>query len=114
MTLFTTETKIVTINQNMREFLWFRRLVKNIVSTLDIEIQKNIQIKNKVFENNNNTLILTVKTGDTSRTKHIYTKYWFFKKHISEDKSIGLRKIDTLDQIVNIFIKGVKRNYLFL
>ena len=82
---------------------------------MDIEIQKNIQIKSKIFENNNGALILTVKTGDTNRIKNIHTKYWFFKKHISENKNIILKKIDTLDQIIDIFIKGVEEKlFVFL
>ena len=97
------------MSQSTREFLWFQRLVKNIVSILNIEIQESIQIKSKIFENNNGALVLMVKTGDMSRIKHIHTKYWFFKEYIGKNKNIVLRKIDTLDQIINIFTKRVEK-----
>ena len=79
---------------------------------MDIEIQENIQIKSKIFENNNGVLVLIVKTGNTNRIKHIHTKYWFFKEHIGKDKSIVLRRIDTLDQIADIFTKRVEKKLI--
>ena len=44
----------------------------------------------------------------TSRTKHIHTKHWFFKEHIGEGSGIKLVKIDTEQQLADIFTKGVE------
>ena len=81
----------------------------DIVSILGIELKYNIEIKNKIFENNNGAIVLAMKSGSTSRTKYIHTKHWFFKEYIGADKSIVLRKIETENQIINIFTKRVKK-----
>jgi SUMO ligase MMS21 Smc5/6 complex component len=44
----------------------------------------------------------------SSRTKYIHVKHWFFKEHIGDGSDITLlKKIDTEDQISDIFTKGV-------
>ena len=105
--LSTTEAEIIALSQSMRELLWLRRLVVDIASTLGSEIQKPIELKSTVFEDNNAALALAKKPGVSSRTKHIHTKHWFFKEHIGEDQGIVLKRIDTVDQLADIFTKGV-------
>ena len=80
----------------------------NIASILEIELKRNIEIKNKVFDNNNETIVLVTKPGNLSRTKYIHTKHWFFKEYIGVDKSIILRKIETENQIINIYQESQK------
>ena len=106
--LSTTEAEIVALSQSMRELLWLRRLVVDVASTLGSEIQNPVELKSKVFEDNNAALTLAKKPGVSSRTKYIHTKHWFFKEHIGEDKGIVLKKIGTEDQLADIFTKGVK------
>ena len=107
--LFTTESEIMIMSIVMRELLWLKQLTINIVSILRIELKHNIVITNKIFENNNGAIVLIIKSGSTSRTKYIYTKYWFFKEYIGAYKSIVLRKIETENQIIGIFIKRVEK-----
>ena len=78
------------------------------MSILGIELKRYIDIKSKIFENNNGAIVLITKPGNSCRTKYIHTKHWFFKEHISADKSIILRKIETENLIVDIFTKRVK------
>ena len=66
--------------------------------------------KTKVFEDNAAALILAKKPGVSSRTKYIHVKHWFFKEHIGEGSGIVLLKINTEDQLADIFTKGVNVN----
>ena len=111
--LSTTEAEVVALSQSMRELLWLCRLIVDISSTLGTKVQKDIEIKSTVFEDNNGAIALAHKPGGSSRTKHIHTKYWFFKEHIGEDKGVVLVKIGTEDQLGDIFTKGVEE-YLFV
>ena len=85
----------------------------DIASTLDTELKSKVEIKSKVFEDNNGAIALAHKPGTTLQTKHIHTKHWFFKSHIREGSGIKLVKIGTKDQIADIFTKGVEE-FLFL
>ena len=108
--LSTTEAEVVALSQSMRELLWLRRLIVDIASTLGTTVQKDIEIKSKVFEDNNGAIALAHKSGGSSRTKHIHTKYWFFKENIGAEKGIVLVKIGTQDQLGDIFTKGVEEH----
>ena len=80
----------------------------DIASTLGSNLKDEVEIKSTVFEDNNGTIALAHKSGTTSRTKHIHTKHWFFKEHIGEGSGIKLVKVDTEDQLADIFTKGVE------
>ena len=84
----------------------------DIASTLGMELKSEVEIKSKVFEDNNGAIALAHKPGTMSRTKHIHTKHWFFKSHIREGSGIKLDKIGTENQIANVFTKGVEE-FLF-
>ena len=86
--LSTTEAEVVALSQSMRELLWLRRLIVDISSTLGVEIKKEIELKSKVFEDNNGAIALAKRPGGTtSRTKHIHTKCWFFKENLNDPES---------------------------
>ena len=106
--LSTTESEIIAMSMAMRELIWVRRLTKDVAETLDCKLDHNIKIKSKVFEDNTGAIALAHKEGVSSRTKHIHTKHWFFKEHIGEDKGITIHKIDTKDQLADVFTKGVE------
>ena len=80
----------------------------DIASTLGNNLKDEVEIKLMVFEENNGAIALAHKSGTTSRTKHIHTKHWFFKEHIGEGSGIKLVKIDTEQQLADIFTKGVE------
>ena len=85
----------------------------DIASTLGTELKSEVEIKSKVFEDNNGAIVLAHKPVTMLRTKHIHTKHWFFKSHIGEGSGIKLVKITTEDQIADIFTKGVEE-FLYL
>ena len=106
--LSTTESEIIAMRMAMRELIWVRRLTKDVAETLECALDHNIKIKSKVFEDNTGAIALAHKEGVSSRTKHIHTKHWFFKEHIGEDKGITIHKIDTKEQLADVFTKGVE------
>ena len=104
----TTEAEVVALSQAMRELIWLRRLTVDIASTLGSKLKDEVEIKSTVFEDSSGAIALAHKSGTTSRTKHIHTKHWFFKEHIGEGSGIKLVKIDTEQQLADIFTKGVE------
>ena len=93
------------MSQAMRELIW---LTVDVASTLGHKLKSEVEIKSTVFEDNNGAIALAHKPAATSRTKHIHTKHWFFKEHIGEENSIKLVRVDTEDQLADIFTKGVE------
>jgi len=108
--LSTVEAETVALSQSMRELLWLRWLTVDVAATLGTKIADVTEIKSKVFEDNNGAITLAMKPGLSSQTKYIHTKYWFFKEHIGKDKGIEIKKIDSEDQIADIFTKGVSED----
>ena len=86
----------------------------DIASTLGSKLKDEVEIKSTVFEDNNGAIALAHKSGTTSRTKHIHTKHWFFKEHNGEGSGIKLVKIDTEDQLADIFTNGVEEKLFVL
>ena len=60
-----------------------------------------------VFEDNNGALQLAQSPKISPRTKHIAVKYHFFRDKIGEDKGILLKKVESENQIANLFTKGL-------
>ena len=60
-----------------------------------------------MFEDNNGALQLAQSPKISPRTKHIAVKYHFFRSHIGEDKGILLTRIESNNQIADMFTKGL-------
>ena len=109
--LSTLEAEYIALSQAMRELLPLRRLMKEIVTELKMEVP-DCQLHSKVFEDNNGALGLATSPKLTPRTKHIAVKYHFFRDHISSPgrqngNGITIHKIDTKDQKADMFTKGL-------
>ena len=53
-----TEAEAVGLSQALRELIWLRRLTVDIASTLGTELKSEVEIKSKVFEDNNVAIAL--------------------------------------------------------
>ena len=104
----TTEAEIVALSQCMRELLAVRQVTQDAAETLEEALDPTSKIRAKVHEDNNGAISFAYKTGATSRTKHIHTKHWFFKEHIGEGSGIADEKINSEDNLGDLFTKGVK------
>ncbi len=62
-----------------------------------------------VFEDNNGALELAIEPKYRPRTKHIAIKYHHFREHV-KNKSIKVKKIDTKEQLADIFTKPIEKH----
>ncbi len=107
ISLSTTEAEYIALSQAMRELLPMREFLSQVQQKMKLESSEPIKIWSTVFEDNNGALSLAKSPKITPRTKHIAVKYHFFRSHIGNEHGILLEKIDTLEQIADIFTKGL-------
>lgn len=106
--LSTTEAEYIALSQSMRELIPARRLLREVVQKLGLMGLVTSQVKSTVFEDNNGAISVARSPKITPRTKHIATKYHFFKSHIGTSSSdILIEKINTEEQTGDIFTKGL-------
>ncbi len=105
--LSTTEAEYIALSQAMRELIPMREFLSHLQQKMKIESKHPIKIQSTVFEDNNGCISIVKAPKMTPRTKHIAVKYHFFREHIGEEKGIIIEKIDTLEQIADIFTKGL-------
>ena len=91
----------------MRQLIPIRRLLEEIGTKLDLEFAKPTMLHSTVFEDNNGALGLATAPKLTPRTKHIATKYHFFRDQIGRDKGIEIVRVDTDAQKADGFTKGL-------
>jgi hypothetical protein len=107
--LSTTEAEYIALSTAMRELLWLRRLVVEISEGFGVSYDRVTKIKSKVFEDNQGAIAIAGKPNLTSRTRHLHTKYHFFKEHlgVKDGDGIEIEYIRSEDQVADIFTKGV-------
>jgi hypothetical protein len=107
--LSTTEAEYIALSTAMRELLWLRRLVVEISDGFGVSYDRVTKVKSKVFEDNQGAIAIAGKPNLTSRTRHLHTKYHFFKEHlgVTDGDGIEIEYIRSEDQVADIFTKGV-------
>ncbi len=103
----TTEAECIALSQAMRELLPMRDFLSHVQQEMGLVSSDPIKIWSTVFEDNNGALSLAKSPKITPRTKHIGVKYHFFRSKIGEEHGILTEKMDTLEQIADIFTKGL-------
>jgi Reverse transcriptase (RNA-dependent DNA polymerase) len=104
--LSTCEAEFVALATALREVIYLRRIVKEMGQQFDMNEELQVRTHSTVFEDNNGALALAKVPKLTSRSRHYAVKYHFFRSHVA-DGSIQLKKIDTKDQLADIFTKGL-------
>ena len=105
--LSTTEAEYIAMSQAMRELIPMRTLLQQVGTTLHLDFAKPAIVHSKVFEDNDGDLKLATAPNISPRTKHIAVKYHFFREAVGEGKGIQIMKIDTAEQMADIFTKGL-------
>ena len=105
--LSTLEAEYIALSTAMRELLPQRELLKEIGKKMKLDFVLPSIMHSTVFEDNNGALTLASSPKISPRTKHIAVKYHFFRDKIGVDKGIILEKIDTQNQVADIFTKGL-------
>jgi hypothetical protein len=104
--LSTTEAEYIALSQAMRHLLPMRRILLEIGTKMQLGINAKTLVRSTVWEDNNGALKLANNESQCSlRTKHIAVKYHFFRSHVGKD--IMVERINTDDQIADIFTKGL-------
>ena len=104
----TTEAEYIALSQAMRELLPMREFLSTLQQKMELEGEEPIMIRSTIFEDNNGAITVATAPKMTPRTKHIAVKYHFFKQFIGDEQGINIKKVDTSDQIADIFTKGLE------
>jgi len=108
ITLSTTEVEYIALFQLMFMLLPMWSLLKEVGANLQLSFLKDSVVKTCVWEDNNGTLQLATNPNKVSiQTKHLAVKYHFFQHHIESIGKIWVLKVNTTEQIADIFTKGL-------
>ena len=105
--LFTLEAEYITLSQAMKELQPQRELLQEIGDKMKLAYTQATILHSSVFEDNNGALQLAQSPKVSPRTKNIAVKYNFFRSNIGEDKGILLTRIESNNQIADMFTKGL-------
>ena len=105
--LSTLEAEYIALSQAMRELLPQRELLQEIGDRMGLSYTQPTILHSSVFEDNNGALQLAQSPKISPRTKHIAVKYHFFRSHIGEDKGILITRVESENQIADMFTKGL-------
>jgi hypothetical protein len=105
--LSTLEAEYIALSQAMRELIPLRELLQEIGTNLELDFAHPVIMHSTVFEDNNGALGLASSPRLTPRTKHISTKYHFFRTMIGPGKGIRISKIESAEQKADCFTKGL-------
>ena len=107
--LSTVEAEYVALSQSLREFLPMRQTATEVCQAFQVDIGTTGEIKSTVFEDNNGALSIATAKRVNPRTKHIATVYHWFWDKTGEGTGIELKKIDTAEQLADIFTKPLDK-----
>jgi hypothetical protein len=102
------ESEYVALSQAMRDVIPLRRMVTTVCDIVIGKGKYEGRMYSKVFEDNIGALQLARAPRITPRTKHFAIKYHFFREHVKQGE-VKLYKIDTKEQLADIFTKGLTK-----
>ena len=103
ISLSTTEAEYIALSTAARELLPMRLLLTEIATHMKI-VTKPPTIHCTLFEDNIGAETLAKAPKMNPRTKHIAIKYHFFREAVKE-KILNIERIDTKNQLADIFTK---------
>jgi hypothetical protein len=103
--LSTLESEYICLSQAVRELLPMRRLLLEVGTRVNMEFAQVPMVHSTIFEDNNGALGLASSPKITPRTRHIATKYHWFRQHIGN--GLEIVKVDTKEQKADCFTKGL-------
>jgi hypothetical protein len=99
-----------SISKSCRDLFPLIDITKELCKIFEIDLRKEIDMHIKIHQDNVGTLILgkLEPRRMTPRSKHYAIKYHWFQEHIGP-QNIQLVKINTEDQMGDLFTKGLSR-----
>ena len=111
VSLSTCESEYIALAQALRELIPMCRMLDTFKKAFSLPEGDNVNVKSKIFEDNNGAISMASTPQMSPRTKHIATKYHFVKQYFGtkciSDHPFVLEKIDTKEQKADIFTKGL-------
>ena len=101
--LSTTESEYIALSQSLRDVIPMMELLKELTTHMSIDNVSPV-INCTVFEDNNGALKLANLPRMRPRTRHIATKYHFFRSYVHSG-AIRIKSISTQEQMADIFTK---------
>ncbi len=104
------EAEYVALSKSCRDLFPLIDITKELCKIFKIDLKKETDMHIKIHKDNVGTLILgkLEPRWMTPWSKHYTIKYHWFCKHI-ETRNIQLVKINTEDQLGDLFTKGLRR-----
>jgi hypothetical protein len=104
--LSTMEVEYISLSTSMRSLIPLRVMFAEIHQALSLLPSPLSIIHSTIWEDNNAARILAISNLPrlARRSKHIHTKYHWFREHLSPG-NIEIRDINTLDQLGDLFTK---------
>jgi hypothetical protein len=87
-----------------QEAIWLMRLLKEFGCIFNKPLT--------LLEDNQSCIYLSRNPGDFNKSKHIDTKYYFVREQV-EAGTVVLKKIDTKDNLADVFTKPLTRNQFY-
>ena len=100
----------VALSQSLRDLIPLKELIQEVVDALGLPSDTQYVSHSTVFEDDQRAIFLA-KCPKTPRTKHIGTKYHWFRDHVV--KMLGLQHVKSAKQKADIFTIGLQ-GQLFL
>jgi len=105
--LSTVEAEYIALSTSLRELIPMRTLLLELKEILQIP-EAQLQTHCTVFEDNIGAEELARTEKYRPRTKHIAIKYHHFRDHV-RNGNILIQRIDTLNQLADIFTKPLNK-----
>ena len=100
-------SEYIALSQAMRDLLPLKNLVKSVAKAVSGMKEVKATTMSEVFEDNNGALTLATAPRLTPQSKFFAVKYHFFREQVG--KTIDIKKIETKEQLADIFTKGLSR-----
>ena len=106
----TMESEYIAMSTACRDLFPLMDMVKELGGYLGVSISEKSNLHVRIHEDNVGALVLGKLESRrmTLRSKHYAVRYHWFRTHIGPQNDI-LQKIDTTQQLGNIFTKGLGR-----
>ena len=111
----TMESEYIAMSTACKDLIPLRRAAKEIAKACGVSREEQVTMRTTIWEDNVGALTLAnlELPQMTPRSKAIGVRYHWFRQYVSqnngEDGGIVVKKVDTKDQIADIFTKGLAR-----
>ena len=86
ISLSTTEAEYIAMSQAMRDLIPIRTMLLELVTKLKLTKSLQVQIKSKIFEDNNGAIKTAEAPKLSPQTKHIAIKYHYLRHILDENR----------------------------